>query len=68
MKRYTIRRQGTILGTYPGNTEAEALDACVSDGGVPSGGKPPGTYLTFDDFCEKTGLTRDDHKAELVKE
>lgn len=58
MKRYTIRRNGMILGTYAGSDENEALDTCYEDAG----------YESFAAACAVLGLTRDNHSCTLVKE
>lgn len=62
MNRYTIRCRATkngdfsLVGTFSGTTEAEALDASARDRGEPD----------FQTLCQKRGLTRDDHRVELV--
>ncbi len=58
MKRFTVRRQGMILGTYPGEDEDAALDRIAKDQG----------HDSFKAFCAKTGLKRDHHTVEEVKE
>ena len=56
--RYTIRRQGMILGTYEGKTEADALDALAQDEG----------YVDFDECCMKMGLVRDNYTMMKVED
>lgn len=56
MNRYTIRRDGFILGTYPGATEAEALDAASRDEG----------HADFAAACAKHSVSRDNYKVEKV--
>lgn len=51
--RFTIWKQGLIYGTYPGATEAEALDAFAKEQG----------YVDFADANAKQNLTRDDYKV-----
>lgn len=57
MPRYTIRRKGSIMGTYAGKNEQEALDAFAADEGCDD----------FADVCEKKNLKRDDHTVEKVE-
>ena len=52
--RFTIRCNGMIMGTYPGTTDAEALESCHRDYG----------YASFADACAKRGMTRDNYKCE----
>ena len=58
MSRFTIRRKGSIMGTYPGKDEGEALDALAVDE----------NYDDFADSCEKKKLKRDDYTVEKVEE
>ncbi len=58
MPRFTIRRNGIIMGTYTGEDEDAALDHLATNEG----------HQSFKDFCKKTGMKRDDHKIEEVKE
>lgn len=62
--RFTIRRSGSLLGTYEGKShdeheaEAQAFDALAQSEG----------HESFQALCKATGLKRDDHSAEPVKE
>lgn len=58
MKRYTIRCRGTIMGTYPGETEDDALDAHARDE----------KHADFKARCVKLKLKRDDHTVTEVEE
>lgn len=56
MKLYTIRCNGSIVGTFAGNSEEEAFDAmAVAD-----------KSKNFADHKAKLGLKRDDYKVEEV--
>ncbi|HVI10219.1 MAG TPA: hypothetical protein VND65_18155 [Candidatus Binatia bacterium] len=62
MNRYIVRCQQNgefmIVGTFAGANEQEALDASAVDRGEPD----------FQTLLQKRGLTRDNHRVELVKE
>ena len=57
-KRFTIFRNGIIMGTYPGDSEDAALDALAQDE----------KHENFAALVKKTGLKRDHHKLDEVKE
>jgi len=54
--RFTIWRQGLIIGTYPGKDEAEALDNAAKDEG----------FASFVDCNAKKSLTRDDYRVKAA--
>lgn len=56
--RYTIRLQGTILGTYDGATEAAVLDVVAQEEG----------YTDFEDLCAQTDRVRDHYTVTKVQE
>jgi hypothetical protein len=56
-KRYTIRRNGMILGTYPGPEEQDALDAIAREEGD----------ADFKASCDRQRLRRDNYTLEPVE-
>ena len=69
--RFTIwRRNGLdflIMGTYPGATEAEALDNASKDCTYVDAKGQTAHYAGFDDANAKLGLTRDDYKVKKAE-
>lgn len=56
--RFTLRHKGSIVGTHPGETDAEALDDYARSCG----------FTDFADLCKKSNTTRDDFKVERVND
>ncbi len=56
--KFTIRRNGNILGTYSGEDEGEALDSLAKEEGCKD----------FKESCTKLKLTRDNYTVTRVEE
>lgn len=55
--RFTIWRNGVIVGTYAGANEQEALEAAAKDE----------KFAGFADANQQLGLSRDDYKVKQVE-
>lgn len=56
MTSFNITANGAFMGTYEGNTESEAVEAYVQDGG----------YTCVYEAAQSLGLTEEQFRAELT--